>query len=83
MHKVPIQVDDLPNNMSYNYTYTLAYVQFDGVDADTILKTIYKFLVVRPMSNAINTDYLALNLQCVQKNVNAGKWISRVLQIFM
>ena len=29
-------MDDLPNNMSYNYTYTLAYLCLDDVDVDTI-----------------------------------------------
>ena len=33
----------------------------------------YKSWVARPMSNAINTDYLSLNLKWVQTNVNVAK----------
>ena len=38
MQNVTIQGDDLPNNMSYNYTYILAHVCIDDIDVDTIRK---------------------------------------------
>ena len=38
MQNLPIQVGDIPNNMAYNYTDTLAYVHIDDVDVDTICK---------------------------------------------
>ena len=36
MQNLPIQVYDPPNNMSYNYTYTLSYLCLDDVYVDTI-----------------------------------------------
>ena len=58
MKNVPIQVDDISNNMSYNYTHTLSYVIHDDVDVDTICGKIYKDWVTRSESNARNIDYL-------------------------
>ena len=37
-------MDDLPNNIPYNYTYTLEYVCLDDVDVYTIHKTILERL---------------------------------------
>ena len=36
IQNLPIQVHNLPNNMPYKYTYTLAYFSLDDVDVDTI-----------------------------------------------
>ena len=46
MQNVPIQADGIPNNMPYNYTYTLSYICLDDVDVDTIRKTILQILGV-------------------------------------
>ena len=54
LQNAPIQVYDIPNNMSYNYTYTLAYVNtytlayvnLDNIDMDTTHKTIFNILLM-------------------------------------
>ena len=65
--KYQIQVDILPNNISNNYIYELAYFFLDDIDVDTIHKKTYKYWLEIPISNARNTDYLPLYLQRVQK----------------
>ena len=59
MHNVPIQVDDITNNMSYTYTYTLSYVCLDGVDVDTIRKKSTKLGFSNPctMRETHNTSH--------------------------
>ena len=44
MQNVPIQVDDLPNNISYNYTYTSEYFFLDDADMGIIHKYFLQML---------------------------------------